>query len=199
MYEAYPLHWPVGYKRTLLHHVRKSRFKQTLGAAQKYLHKEVERIKGTDLVVSTNLRVRNDGMIYAADLGKNIEDPGVAIYFKRNKKLIAMCCDTYEKVWENMYALARGLEALRLLDRDGVSEFLERAFTGFKELPAAAQLDEKEIWKVLCFSKKPDSVDLVHAAYKTLAKERHPDTSTGSTEQFISLQNAYREALNLFN
>ena len=63
MKEAYPLCWPSGYKRTA--HRSSSRFTQTWETAQKFLRLEIERLGGSDLIVSTNLRIRNDGFLYA--------------------------------------------------------------------------------------------------------------------------------------
>lgn len=194
--EAYPLCWPAGYSRTPAGNRIWSRFDQTYDKAQKFMHREVERLKGSNLIVSTNLRVKRDGFLYADELNRKIEDPGVAIYFQYKGKPISMCCDQYLKVWENMYALGKGIEALRGMDRWGVSDFLERAFTGFTALPGATIIPD--CWDVLGFSCKPMKMETVVHQYKQLAKECHPDTPTGSVEKFQELQQAYETALKHF-
>ena len=197
MYEAYPLQWPTGYNRTPSYSKIDSRFKQSMDGSQRFLRGEISRLGGIDLIVSTNLRLRLDGQIYSDDLRKLIPDPGVAIYFKYKKKDISMCCDQYNRVWENIYALGKGIEALRGMERWGVSDFLEKAFTGFASLPNSS-IAVIDIWLVLGLNVKPDTKQEVIDAYKTKAKECHPDTG-GSTEKFQQLQHAYEKALSFFN
>lgn len=196
--DRYPLQWPVGYKRTKWRSV--SKFRQTYDKAQQFLHDEVARLGGSNLIVSTNLPVRNDGGIYAAYMGKKIEDPGVAIFFRYKGKDITMCCDKYQAVWENIYALACGIESLRAMERHGVSEFMERAFTGFTALPEAPK--SKEWWEILGYQQKPGTAvwdwEGVQSQYKSLARKLHPDAG-GSTDEFQGLTAAFSEAKQYFN
>jgi hypothetical protein len=197
MIEAYPLYWPAGYKKKQPGDRTRSSFKQSMETAQRFLRSEVSRLGGRDLVVSSNLPIRNDGMLYADWMRKKIEDPGVAIYFKWKNKDVAMCCDKYLTVWENMYALGKGIEAMRGLDRWEISEFLDRAFTGFKALPEST-MTEAKIWQVLSLTEKPAAVNVVHAQYKNMAKKLHPDMPGGSSQAFQELQTAYQLAQQFF-
>lgn len=95
MIEAYPLCWPAGYKKTNPSWRIFSRFDQTMEKAQRFLRDEIERLGASNLIVSTNLRLRTDGLIYAADLNRNIDDPGVAIPFKN--------CRTHTKMQRNKH------------------------------------------------------------------------------------------------
>jgi hypothetical protein len=197
MIESYPLQWPAGYKRTPDHRRTNSKFKQTPEAAQNILRNELRIMGGTNLIISSNVNVRKDGFIYFDMANSPIEEPGVAIYFKYKGKDISMCCDQFRRPWENLYALAKGIEALRGMERWGVSEFLDRAFTGFKALPEATMAD-KEIWKTLALPGKPAHEEHVHSAYKQQAKKVHPDVEGGSRELFDKLQHAYHLAQNFF-
>jgi hypothetical protein len=192
--EAYPLCWPVGYKRTLPNRRRSSQFKQSMEAAQRFLRIEVSRLGGRELIVSTNIPVRQDGGLYSDWMKRKIDDPGVAIYFKYKGKDVSMCGDQYERIWENLYALGKGIEALRGMERWGISEFLDRAFTGFAALPSATIVPYRDIWKILGLEEKPSNIDDVHLAYKAKAKQCHPDTG-GSVEAFQELQEVYRQAV----
>lgn len=194
MIDAYPLQWPLGYKRTK-NRVR-SNFKQTMDKVQRFLHEEVRRLGGRGLVVSTNLPIRKDGMLYSDWMSRRIDDPGVAIYFKYKEKDISMCCDQYSGVWENIYALAKGIEALRSMERWGVSDFLDRAFNGFTALPENTQV-EKMWWEVLLVSQFA-SEEEIKTAYRSLAKQFHPDINNDNPELFIRIQKAYEEGLNSF-
>lgn len=192
--QSFPLQWPVGYKRTTWR--QSSSFKQSMDKAQRFLRDEVTRLGGTGLVVSTDLRVRTDGGLYAADMDKLIPDPGVAIYFRYKKKEISMCCDRYRRVWENIYALGKGIEALRGMERWGVSEFIDRAFTGFTALPPAA--GGKPWYEVLGFKQQPISFDEVRQSYLRRARILHPDSATGDVSLFQELGRAYDEAKQIF-
>jgi hypothetical protein len=199
MIEAYPLCWPLSYSRTISR--KKSRFKITLGQARDFVKDEVRRLGGTDLVISTNIPIKDNGDLRADWSRYRIDDPGVAVYFSRKnpngKGQICLCCDTYEWVWENLYAIGRTIEALRQIDRDGVSDFLDRAFTGFKALPEQVE-STADIWAALGLQRKPESLAEVKEAYRNRLQVVHPDKPTGSTELFHQLQRAYSAAQNFF-
>ncbi len=191
---AYPLTWPVGYKRTPDAYRTWSRFNQSYGKAQNFMRDEVQRLGGSNLIVSTNLRIRKDGMLYADELNRKIDDPGVAIYFQRKGKPVAMCADKYLRIWENMYALGKSIEAMRGMDRWGVSEMLDRAFTGFTALPDAIVTAAPNWWEVLGFDNNPGSICAVKARYYELVKQHHPDVG-GDTKKIKLINWAYTEAL----
>jgi hypothetical protein len=191
MIEAFPLYWPVGYKRT--NSRTYSRFKVTMDKAQRFLRDELSRMGATGLIISTNIPVRKDGMLYADWMNKKIDDPGVAIYFKYKGNDVSMCCDQYTKIWENIYALGKGIEALRGMDRWGVSDFLNRAFTGFTALPESVVTSEKawyEILEVHPFA----NLSEIKEAYRKKAMEHHPDKG-GTPEMFNKIHKAYQQGI----
>lgn len=192
MIEAYPLHWPVGYKRTASQ--INSRFKITMDQAQRFLRAEISRMGGTELIVSTNIPIKKDGLMYADWMSRRMDDSGVAIYFTYKKKKISMCCDQYIRVWENVYALGKGIEALRGMERWGVSDFLDRAFTGFKALPDSIEMDYA--WYKILNVDQNASVDEIKAAYKAKVKVAHPDAG-GSVASFNLIQKAYDQGMSL--
>ena len=87
MYKSYPLQWPISYKRSITR--TESRFKQTSEKAQTFLRDEIYRLNAKNLVISSNVNVRNDGYLYADMCNSKISDPGVAIYFRYNDKDIS--------------------------------------------------------------------------------------------------------------
>lgn len=187
--DAFPLCWPFGYKRTVIR--KTSAFKQTMDAAQRFLRDEIQRLGGRKLIISTNIPVRNDGGMYSAYMSKKLDDPGVAIYFEYKGKEISMCCDQYERIWENVYALGKGIEALRAMERWGVSDFLDRAFTGFAALPESSATKK---WHVVLGISENSTYEEVKRAYHEKAKEHHPDKG-GSPERFQEIQAAYLEGM----
>lgn len=192
MKHLYPLEWPLGYKRTA-NRVR-SPFKITMEGAQRHLHNQVRLIRGSNLLISTNLRVRNDGGFYTDDMRRHLPDPGVAICFTYKGKEVTMCCDKYLTLGENLSALGRGIEALRGMERWGVSDFLDRAFTGFTALPPAYEMGpaKRPWWEVLELEEACDEED-VKKAFRLLSKKHHPDVG-GDKEKFQELVDAVDEA-----
>lgn len=82
--EAYPLQWPDGWVRTRPEHRRKNNnWKKTFGVYRDDLIGEVERLKSTSLVLSTNVPLNLRGMPRE---GFNPPDPGVAVYFERSQR-----------------------------------------------------------------------------------------------------------------
>lgn len=196
--EAYPLEWPLGYKRTA--NRINSLFKQSMDKAQQFLRLEIQRMGATGLIVSTNIPVRRDGGLYTDYMNRRMDDPGVAIFFKYHGKDVTMACDQYLRVWENIYALGKAIESLRGLERWGVSEILDRAFTGFAQLPPpAVLLHAGDIWEILGLPGKPATIDVVKTAYRDLCQIHHPDKPTGNRQTFDRITWAYDEARKQFN
>lgn len=188
MIEAYPLQWPLGYKQTKDWQRKESRFSQTPDKVQNYLRGELNRLGTTNTVVSTNIPLRRDGYFYSDMAMAKIKEPGAAVYFRYQGKDIVMCCDQYLTVTENVYAIAKSINAIRDMERWGVSDFLERTFAGFKAIPEKVKRNIKEI---LLLSANAGS-DEVKKAYKEKLFLVHPDKG-GRRDDFDELQAAYQE------
>jgi hypothetical protein len=178
--DAYPLCWPPSFPRTMTR--RRAVFKPIgFDTARRQLFRELHLMKATDLILSTNIPLRQDGMPYAGAAEKRITDPGVAIYFKWRGAQRALACDKWERIEHNLHALELTIAAMRGLERWGASAVLERAFTGFTALPAPAQW-----WDVLGVQ-PDDDLAVMEAAYRRKMKEAHPDL--GGTEGQASTLN----------
>lgn len=186
MIEAFPLQWPT--------HVRRSRsrtwsqFKQTMLTAQRALDYELSLLGASQVVVSTNYGPRKrDGSLYAnARLYDN--DPGVAVYFVRKGQKQVIACDKYAEGWENIYAVAKTIEALRGIERWGSSQMLDQAFTGFAALPQSTVV--ACWWDVLGVSRDAGS-DIVDQAYRALVRKHHPDVAGGDHDRMSEINSAY--------
>lgn len=171
--ERYPLSWPIGRPRS--RNRKHAQFKQAgsrigIPAAIKRLETELDRIKGQNPVLSSNLRVRLSGDV-VANAGEP-GDAGVALYFSYKGKARVFASDQYYRVADNITAIAMHIEALRAIERHGVGT-IEQALEGFKALP----VDSASNWRAV-FGFKPEerpSLDALDSAYKTRAKEAHPD------------------------
>lgn len=195
MIEAYPLQWPLGYKRTPATHKKDAPFQTAFAKARDGIIYELTKMYAKDIVISSNVPVKKDGLPYAVPFGqwKNItDDTGIAVYFNFNKEQKVICCDAYLSLDDNMQAINKTVEALRGIDRWQCSDIINQTFTGFKAIPE--KTGGKAWWDVLqC---KPDaSEDVIRQQYKRLAKDYHPDINNGNSEKFIDLQTAYQQAL----
>ena len=149
--------------------------------------------------MSTNVPLRQDGIPYANY--RQPDDKGVAIYFQYRKESIVICCDKWNKIEHNLWACAKTIEAMRGIERWGVSDFLKRSFTGFTALPESNGTHKREWWIVMDYQQKPGTAAWdwtgVEIQYKSLAKKRHPDAG-GSTEAFQELTEAFSQAKKYF-
>lgn len=175
--EAYPLHWPDGWDRHRTHVA--SNYTMTPDAIRKHLLREIKLLGGGDVVISSNVRLRDDGQPYSKEMEKRHKDPGVAVYFNRtvwkdgHKRVTphVFACDKYIRVDDNLHAIGLCIEGMRAMQRSGASDMLDRAFTGFKALPPP-----NPWFKVLGF-KDGTAVTLeqIERAFKQALHRAHPD------------------------
>jgi hypothetical protein len=97
MTEAYPLAWPAGKPRTAS--AARSRFDTSQERAQRTLVEEVRRMGGMQLVISTNIELRRDGLPYAGR--REPADKGVAVYFDYRKRSMCFACDRWDRIGDN--------------------------------------------------------------------------------------------------
>lgn len=90
--DAYPLDWPETEPRTAPEKRVDSRFDVSLARARDELFDELRRLGATDVVLSTNQELRNDGRPYARQ--RRVEDPGAACFWSVDGTDFAMACDT---------------------------------------------------------------------------------------------------------
>jgi hypothetical protein len=196
MTDAYPLAWPEGWPRARFRAAgkfRKAGARLTIGDAMKRVRYELDRLGvksfADDVVISTNVKVGLGGFP-RGDSQQRIPDPGVAVYWQLPKKpMRVMAIDEYTTVADNLAAIAATLEAMRAIERHGGARILDRAFAGFQALPAAGP----DCWTVLGKhpASQPWTAEEVEAAYRRLAKTKHPDA--GGTHAAMSELNGARD------
>ena len=132
--------------------------------------------------------MRQDGLPYANR--RDPEDPGVTVYFEYKDRSYCFACDKYKKVWENMVAIRKTIEAIRGIERWGASDMMEKAFQGFVAIES--KLSEGW-WDILGVAKKADR-DTVKTSYLKLRSLHHSDRG-GSPEMFNKVQGAWKSYL----
>lgn len=207
--ESFPLQWPVGWRRMQAQDRTRARFavgkggwvesryvaagRVTVAGGIERVLLELDRMGfgREDVVVSTNVPTRLDGLPRSA--AREPADPGAAIYWSwRKGRVMQMRCmavDRYDRVADNLAAIAATLEAMRAIERHGGAEILDRAFTGFIALPAPEQ------WFQVLGVGANASREEIEAAYRRLAMSHHPDRRGGDGSQMARINAARDEGL----
>lgn len=191
MIDAYPLQWPMGWPRTKW--PERARFDTGFATARNELMRELNLLGATNIIISSNIELRRDGLPYSGR--RQPEDTAIAVYFKLNGEDQCVPCDKWTRSEDNLQAIRKTIEALRGLERWGAKEMVNAAFRGFKALPANIIVGAGTMrsWsEVLQVSYEADW-DVIEAAYKRLLHKVHPDKG-GTVEAFTELQNAFKQA-----
>jgi hypothetical protein len=210
---AYPLAWPDGWPRTkngfrVASNFRKSSVRSwtasdgvtresrsfdgrhSMSDARDFLALEIERLGGSKAVLSTNVELRLDGLPYSNRATP--QDPGAAVYFELKSKPVALACDKWARVEDNVWALAKHIEALRGQQRWGFGR-IEQAFRGYMAIPERASGDRwQDVLGVAVNATKEQVID----AWRSKVKAIH---SNGDDHELAAKVNlAYEEAKKCF-
>jgi hypothetical protein len=174
-------------------------YSQTLGL----LESELSKLSAKQIVIQveglTLEYIRNDGWPRA---GKNGHcGPGVIVSFESPKGSISMPCDQFRDWQDNIRAIAKSLEALRMVDRYGVTKGNEqyRGWTRLEAPKSGNMTREQGIVFLASLYRSPveDMARLSVQDFKTICRiakiENHPDHG-GSHEIFVRIGQA-EEAL----
>lgn len=199
MTTAFPLAWPHWVKRTTNRQPAKfskkvdqrfgaSTFKVsnylTVADARNRLQRELELLGARSPILSSNIELRLDGQPRS---GIEPNDPGVTVYFTLKGKPLCMPCDKWDRVADNIAAIAAHIDAIRRIERYGVQS-VEEAFAGFAALPPPMAW-----WQKLGFDGPVDR-PTAERAFKTLAHKYHPDKPDGDPERMKEIGSAIAEA-----
>lgn len=178
---------------------RRSRltFKASWMRTLELLEREITQLGGDAVIIAANFRERDlriDG--WPRSDARVPDHPGVEISFDSVHGRLAYATDVCMWWEHNVRSIALGLEALRAVDRYGVSSRGQQ-YAGWKELPGAIavapKLSPDEAWLLLIRAVDGDPDDrgwTLDELYHRAAKANHPDTG-GDTEAFQRVQHAY--------
>lgn len=201
--QAHPLQWPPGWRRTPKSDRERARFSKKvavyrtkyvsgIAAGQEHGYDRKESLSiaestqrvlaelrrmgmdADDIVISSNLRLRIDGLPMSGQRAP--EDPGVAVYWRSGSGTRCMAIDRYDRVQDNLAAIAATLDAMRAIERHGGATILDRAFQGFLALPAP-----RAWWQVLELTDHHATRAQIMDAHRRLIAKHHPDKG-GDTE-----------------
>ncbi len=193
--QRHPLFWPTGWPRAHSRHTaqfgtRVDRGKGytenkrlSPGEAMDRLERELDALGASNPLLSTNIELNLRGQP-RGDRGEP-GDPGAAVFFAYKGKDVALACDKWDRVADNIAALAKHIEAMRGMDRWGVGT-VEQLFTGYVALPAPEQW-----WNVLDCPRNASRAQ-VKSAYAHAAAFAHPDK--GGSDAAMARVNGAKQA-----
>lgn len=206
---AFPLSWPKTWKRTDSHLRAAAPFfvtrttyddagvsryagrtRRSMSDAAEEVLRQLAQLGAQQVVISTNVELRNDGLPYSNR--RPPEDPGAAVYFVLRKRPCVLASDKWKRVEDNLWAIAKHIEALRGQERWGVGS-VEQAFAGYTALPAPGDSTAATWYNVLGVS-ADCSYDDALAAYRAEAMKTHPDKPGGSHESMSRLNASWDQA-----
>lgn len=171
-----------------------SRFRASWQDTLEFLSAEIGKIGGQEpVVIQLDVQegdIRLDGMLRA---NARVGHPGVVVSFGSDFGPLRYATDAYERDWAhgmpswqgNLRAIALTLEALRAIDRWGVSKRGEQ-YTGWKALPATSGTTFPSADEALRWMREQagDTASLRSAriVYRDLAKRLHPDAGGNADE-----------------
>lgn len=203
--------WPG--KATAYYDRKAAPFRAAYAATLDLLEKELNQLGAKDITIQAYFErrdIRNDGwprssarpsqpgVIVGFDIRKSKWDPEKRRYVDELVRSMSFPCDRFKSWEDNLRAIALALEALRKVDRYGVTQSGEQ-YQGWAKLPPATDPSEMTREEAALFiagyANTPKDYILgdqaqLEYAYRIAAKALHPDTQSGNHELFLRLQAA---------
>lgn len=193
------------------HQRKRAPFKSSYTSTLQLLDRELRMLSAEGIVGKLALppgQFTIEGRPYA---NARPEHPGVVLAFTKRVKTatgprripLNFPCDRFVTWENNLRAIALALEALRMVDRYGVTQNAEQ-YTGFKALPPAGPthdsiltVEEAARWVASEAGIGPDAghlltdSDIWRSVYRDVAQRHHPDRNSGRhTDGWAKLQAA---------
>jgi hypothetical protein len=157
------------------------------------LERELDHLLAKDVIIQAYFQpdqIRNDGWPRSS---ARPWQPGVIVSFRVHKNFYSYPCDAFSGFEDNLRAIALTLEALRAINRYGVTQGHEQ-YEGFKQLNAPATLDPRAAAaSFIAIHAGVGTEDVrkdLNGAFRLAAKKLHPD-SGGSHDLFVQLRAHY--------
>lgn len=174
---------------------RSSQFRSGYNDTLSLLEAELGKVNGKDILIQLYMEpkdIRGDGWPRA---GRRPKEPGVILTFRRQQETVSMPCDRFVDWEDNLRAIALSLQALRAVDRYGVTTSGEQ-YRGFVALPAASELVDVDVLALHSGVARHDleaAFSTLKQAYVLAVRKVHPDAG-GSQDEFMAVRKAYESA-----
>lgn len=164
-----------------------SSFSSTLSSTMLTLRRELRELQAKDVLLQIAIpreKFRQDGYPYA---GSKPAHPGIILTLQSQHGPLSYPCDTYATWEENLRAIALALEALRKVDRYGVTKRGEQ-YRGFLAIEGATAMPAGFSSAEAAWDYLSDIADLAGdvdegLVLRTAKRRAHPDTG-GDAETF---------------
>ncbi len=198
-YQFRPIeHWPGKFTTGR----RSSPFRAKHSDTLALLAKELGFLRARNVVIQAAVgenEIRRDGMLY--ERARPLH-PGIILSFESKHGPLSYPCDTYTDWQANLRAIALSLEALRSVDRYGVTKRAEQ-YQGWAKLPGPkpeSPINQAEAIDVLASAANcsPSHVhkQTLEVVYRNACRRTHPDVG-GNAEEFKRVQ-AAKETLDRY-
>ena len=185
---------------TAQHQRKSATFRATYLQTLDLLEDELQKLKAKEILIQaffTREQLRNDSWPKTNAAPK---DSGVIISFDSPKGPLSFPCDNFTAFDDNLRAIALALQALRAVDRYGVTKGNEQ-YKGWAQIAPPGDIpkpgDAAVLFEQLSGIAAADifkSRETMQTAYRVAVKKAHPDAQGGSNEAFLKLSRA-KEAL----
>jgi hypothetical protein len=220
---AYPLTWPpTSQQRTPSNKRASASYRAGFAKARDNLLDELRLFGADNVVISSDIPLRKDGLPYASF--KEPADPGIGVYFRIKGQSYALCCDVWDRAKDNLRAIGEYISALRvirncrvsplqpilikhkiedyILQRPDVrSESKKKRPTGSsksdksKQKTQSSQQSTPLNWREILGVARDADFAKVRAAYYACAKIYHPDSGTlPDSEHMKAVNIAFEQA-----
>lgn len=160
------------------------------------LERELVRVNARDVSLFGYWRQKDfkrDGGVYA---DARPTEPGIILEFVKGKDRMRFQCDKFPVWLDNVDAIGRSLEALRMMDRYGV--MAGQQYEGFKALPSKATdtPTSEEALETIARAARctPASIridgEAMAQAIRVAKRNAHPDYRGGTAAEFQRVQHA---------
>ena len=173
-----------------------ARFRVTYSKTLKLLKSELAHLDAKGVVLQIDIpesQIRLDGLPH---VNARPEFQGVIVSFESKFGHLKYLADIFNNWHDNLRAIALALEALRKVDRYGVTKRGEQ-YTGWKQLPAVSEAKVKAA-TLIAFLGEADKDEVMNdkdvalRAFRIAVKKVHPDKPGGDREQFDRVTKARR-------
>lgn len=178
---------------------RRAAVRSPYSATLKLLERELEQLRARQVVIQADCspaEIRRDGQLRS---DARLKGPGIILTFESKHGPLQYPCDSFNDWQDNLRAIALGLEALRAVDRYGVTGRAEQ-YKGWAKLAAPASPDFATVADAIDWLARHStsqtaetigsSPGAFRAAYREAAAALHPDRNGGNDSAFKLLQAA---------
>lgn len=187
--ESFPLAWPAG--KPVTRNPARSPFgrNHTVASGIDEIRRNLKLMGGRNIVVTSNLPLRNDGMPSGNASVREGMSRGAAVYWTVENTPHVIGCDAYYRIECNLRAIALSLEAMRGIERWGAVQAAQM-FQGFQALPPGTGdvASTQRPWRDVFAADGPipsdlpteDQLSIVKGRYRRAIQKVHPDAGAGA-------------------